>query len=62
MKPLKEIILGSIIFIIIARVCKLISTTIVKDNKLSSEDYKRMSLTIELIILFLALFISYHFI
>jgi hypothetical protein len=62
MKSLKEIIRGSIIFIIIARVCKLISTTVLKNNELSSEDYKKMSLTIELIILFLALFISYQFI
>lgn len=62
MKQLKEIILGAIVFLLISRMAKLISTTIVTSNSFNSEEYKKMSLTLELLILFLALFIAYQYI
>lgn len=52
----KEVILSSIIFLIIAKVSKLISKTLIKS------EYKELTLSIELVILSLCIFIAYHFI
>lgn len=62
MRTVYEIIVGALIFIGLNKLCKLISANIV-DTKTSDENQvKKAMLKIELLSLFVALFIAVHFV
>jgi hypothetical protein len=62
MRTVYEVIVGALIFIGLNKLCKLISTSIV-DAKTSDENsVKKAMLKIELLTLFVALFIAIHFV
>lgn len=57
-----DILVGALIFISIDRVCRIISRHMVNKYKGDHDALKRAMLTIELMTLFTALFIAFHFI
>lgn len=62
MRTVYEIIVGALIFIGLNKLCKLISASIV-DTKTADENHvKKAMLKIELLTLFVALFIAVHFV
>ena len=61
MKTVYEVIIGALIFISIDRLSRIISSSIVEKNQ-ERGDIKKSMLRIELLTLFVSLFIAFHFI
>jgi hypothetical protein len=61
MKTIKEILIGALVFISIDRLAKVISRSIV-DRSQNENEVKKSMLRIEILTLFLALFIATRFI
>ncbi len=62
MKSVSEILIGALVFISVDRFCKVISSTIVDKSGSNSFSLEKISLRIELLTLFITLFIAFHFI
>jgi hypothetical protein len=59
MRTLNEVLIGAIVFVGIDRLSKVISTSILKKGE---DDVKKYMLRIELVTLFVALYIAIHFV
>ena len=62
MRTVYEIIVGALIFIGLNKLCKLISSTIVDSKSADENHVKKAMLKIELLTLFVALFIAIQFV
>jgi hypothetical protein len=59
MRTLNEFLVGSIIFIVVDKISKLVSSSIVNKGEVT---VKKAMLRIEILTLFVALFIAVHFV
>ena len=62
MRTVYEITIGALIFIGLNKLCKLISSSIVDTKTVDENHVKKAMLKIELLTLFVALFIAIHFV
>jgi hypothetical protein len=62
MKSVFEILIGALVFIFVDRFCKVVSSSIVDKSGTNTFSLEKVSLRIELLTLFVALFIAFHFI
>ena len=61
MKQVSDLVIGAIVFITLDRAARVISTSLVDQKMGQRPDIKKTMLRIELLTLFVALFIAIHF-